>query len=459
MIVVEVLVLFHLLQEGAKVFSNAPQHQLHGGARVLAAVVARRATLDVPLEVALRQGLEAAAVGEAVVVRERDGRVDDGGVHDAQRTQVVLQAVAHEHGVRINEAHQVVLHLAQRLRQTLAAEVARRDAREARVVVDDVALRPHQTIVNQASVRAHHRHLGQLQATHRVAHLTVQRVHAQVAVGRRRAPRPGACVAVEGPVEADAHAVPHVQFPDRTAGAPDFRPAARVHAGPGKVASHLAPVVHAVLLRQVLAVAGHEEAVSAAHALALLAGGGLCVRVAGPDGGTAAAHSGVLSAGAAVVRLVVLQAGGLTAGIAAARAAAAPRLLDLAVVHVVLLRHEFASVYVKARVGGRRLVRVVMVAGRRHGALEDDGAPGVQLALHWVAQREHLLGAEGVRCTQESAHLQLGQAQLGELFEHRHGPSSVLVHGDGSGVAGGCVTAAAAASLRARLLLALDEWR
>jgi len=155
-----------------QVADEPAQRQVHGGPRVLLAVVAVH-VLDLALEVPLGEILQ--RIFRAVGVGEQHGRVDHSGVHHAEREQVVRQAVADQHRVGVHETRQVALHLAQTLVR-LGAEIARGDAAEPRVVVDDRPLGLHQRVVHHAAGQVHQRHLGQFQAQRRVAHLAVDAV-------------------------------------------------------------------------------------------------------------------------------------------------------------------------------------------------------------------------------------------------------------------------------------------
>ena len=110
-----------------QVLPGLPQHQLNAGPGVLVAVVSPAPALQqcgqmleleifkyhylyIPLEVGRGEGAQAAAEGKTVEVREDDGGVEDGGVDQAERPQVVFQTVPHQDRVRIDEAHQIVLH-------------------------------------------------------------------------------------------------------------------------------------------------------------------------------------------------------------------------------------------------------------------------------------------------------------------------------------------------------------
>jgi len=129
-------------------------------------------------------------------VGEHDRSVYDGRVNHFEGAEVVFEAVADEDGVRVDESHHVVLNLAKRLGRT-ALEVARADAGEASVVVDDVALGENETLVDQTAFDANDRQFDEFEAVGGEAHLAVDGVNAVVAVRRVDLSRLGANEAVE----------------------------------------------------------------------------------------------------------------------------------------------------------------------------------------------------------------------------------------------------------------------
>lgn len=69
-------------------------------------------------------------------MREHDGGVDDTGVDELKGAEVVLEAVADEDGVRVDEAHHVVLNLPQGLRRT-SLQIPSADPRKPGVVIEN----------------------------------------------------------------------------------------------------------------------------------------------------------------------------------------------------------------------------------------------------------------------------------------------------------------------------------
>lgn len=127
---------------------------------------------------------------------EHDRSVYDGRVNHFEGAEVVFKAMADEDGVRVDESHHVVLNLAKRLGRT-ALEVARADAGEASVVVDDVALGENETLVDQSAFDANDRQFDEFETVGGEAHLAVDGVNAVVAVRRVDLSRLGANEAVE----------------------------------------------------------------------------------------------------------------------------------------------------------------------------------------------------------------------------------------------------------------------
>ena len=223
--------------------------------------------LDAPSQAAGRKVGQTATVRQAQVVREHYGRVHHRVVHQTQRAQVVLQTVADEHRVGADETHQITLNGAQGLSR--AVQLTGRDAREARVVVDHGTLGAHQGVIHTLAIEADHRDARQLQALAGVAHLTVERVHAVVAVGGRHAAAPGADEPLERAVQAGQEAAPDVTGGGGAASAARTAAAAGVaRHGAGAAGLQLAPVEHTALgAIVVVAIRGDGELLRAADAV------------------------------------------------------------------------------------------------------------------------------------------------------------------------------------------------
>ena len=197
---------------------------------------------------------------------KHDRSVYDGRVHNLEGAEVVLEAVAYEDGVRVDEAHDVILNLPEGLGRT-SLEVASADAGEASVVVDDVALGEDETLVDQPAFDPDDRQFDELEAVGREAHLAVDGVNAVVAVGRVDLPSLGADEPIEGPVHSGFGQVsPDVNAALATASgglrgwsaaareAVVFRPPVFPFLGP-----QLAPVVVAAFLGEILALRADVE--------------------------------------------------------------------------------------------------------------------------------------------------------------------------------------------------------
>ena len=423
------LTLVIMVEDRLEIGPDAPQHQIHARASVFETVVPAPAVLYFPFQEARRQRLQGALVGKPAGVGEGHGRVDDGVMDDLQGPEVVLEPVPDQYRVRVDEPHQIVLHLAQHLH--LAAEVPRGDPRKATVVVDDLVLRPHERVVHEPPVHADDRHLGQLQPADRVAHLAVEGVHAEVPVRRRRPPHPRLHVRVVGAVETHVEPVPDVHLPlGATPRVPLLLAAAvlRVRRVRRRGGFELAPVVDAGIPRDV-PVLVYQELVAATHArlrvvtrrehqivfgvvlgtgesrLAL----GMYVEVRrnsrfllivvtrsevrgvrAPFGAIAGALLGVgrvpRTVAAAGVRLETLMQQGIKflgvnveLGAPAAATAAAFRIPDV------------------RKVGLAAVRRPVPAPGKLQRALENYGPAGMVTALDGVREGEKLFGAENVR--------------------------------------------------------------
>lgn len=230
-----------------------------------------RVPLYVPLQDLVDERFERTPVRRPHNVGEHDRRVDDRRVDHAQSSQIVFQPMADEYRVRRDEAHQIILHVFQQLRPLV--EVFGRDARESRIVVDDEAFGADVSVVDEPAVVGDDADFRQFEAGRRVAHLAVESVDAVVAVDGGRLPGPRADVAVKGAVLARIDARPDVQFGRRAALrellglAAGVEPVFAARRGPHQ----FAPVVHAVLLRQIFAGRRYEETLLTSDALLLFA--------------------------------------------------------------------------------------------------------------------------------------------------------------------------------------------
>jgi len=190
-------------------------------------------------------------------VREYQGGIDDRRMNEFQGPKVVLEAVADEDGVRVDEPHHIVLNFPESFGRT-SLQVSSAYAGKPSVVIKDVALGYDESFVDQASLHPDHRELDQLETAGGETHFAVERIDAVVAVRGITFPGLGADESVEGAVHSGLGQVaPNMDATGAaTSGSLRRRCAAAskpvVVGGPAFLGPQLAPVVGAAFFTEIL---------------------------------------------------------------------------------------------------------------------------------------------------------------------------------------------------------------
>lgn len=153
---------------------------------------------------------------ERITVRVQQGRIDDHRVYQLEGTQVVLQTVADEYRIVVDNLQNVLLHLGQPFDTRLLQRFFS-NTRELGVIIDDFVFRQHVLVVDFLHSRIDQSDARQFKPAGGVAHLAVDRqqlvLARRILFGLR-----GHHEALQRPVQAGHQTVPHVVVDHRAAG-------------------------------------------------------------------------------------------------------------------------------------------------------------------------------------------------------------------------------------------------